>query len=427
MGRLAAGTLRPTLDSPSWIGRGLRSFLFLQGVCSPFFPRLAQALGQEGHSVRSVKFTVGDMLYGASGSLSYRGRHDGLVDFYSSTFRQHGITDVVLFGDCRPVHRPAIEQARRRGIRVHVFEEGYFRPYWITLERDGVNSLSRLPRDPDWYRQMGQQVPHYGNGEPFRQSFASRAWHDVVYHVGGALNPLLFPRYQTHSICSAPVEYLGYIRRGLRLRQAEAKAVACIEALVASKSPFFLLPLQLDGDAQIREHSRFDSMRDVLNLVLSSFARRAPGNTRLVVKNHPLSPGLVDYGRVTQQLAQQYGIAERVDYLESGHLPTLLDHASGTVTVNSTTGTSALIHRCPTLALGDPIYAMPGLTFQGSLDDFWQNPEAPDMELFRSFRNTVIHTTQVNGGFYTNDGIAMGVRNAVQVLLAPQTVLEQFL
>ena len=31
-----------------------------------------------------------------------------------------------------------------RGLRIHVFEEGYMRPYWVTYERGGTNGHSRL-------------------------------------------------------------------------------------------------------------------------------------------------------------------------------------------------------------------------------------------------------------------------------------------
>ncbi len=121
-------------------------FLFLQGVCSPFFPRLADALRAHGHDVRKVNFTVGDRMYWRRGNaVSYRGPMDALPDFYKQQFEAHGTTDIVLFGDCRPVHRPAIELAKALNLRVHVFEEGYFRPFWITLEQGGVNGHSSLP------------------------------------------------------------------------------------------------------------------------------------------------------------------------------------------------------------------------------------------------------------------------------------------
>jgi len=104
------------------------NFLFLQGVSSPFFARLAKALRDIGQYVHSVRFNVGDELYGADGpNMACPSDADGLEGWYADTFRRLDITDLVLFGDCRPVHRTAITLARLQGIRVHVFEEGYFR------------------------------------------------------------------------------------------------------------------------------------------------------------------------------------------------------------------------------------------------------------------------------------------------------------
>jgi capsular polysaccharide export protein len=77
--------------------------------------------------------------------------------------------------------------------------------------------------------------------------------------------------------------------------------------------------------------------------------------------------------------------------------------------------------------LSDPIYNLPGLTFQGSLDDFWRERPVPDAELFRRFRNTVIHTTQVNGGFYSRKGVEMAVKNSLRMLESEQSPLEKLL
>ena len=403
------------------------SFLFLQGVSSPFFARLAKALRAIGQRVHSISFNVGDLMY-SSGPLSlYSSRPEELESFYTHYFHDLAITDLVLFGDCRPVHRPAIALAKRLGIRVHVFEEGYFRPYWITLERDGVNNNSLLPRDPDWYREVGKHIPRYDNGNPFKLSFAARAAHDVLYHSGGALNKLCFPHYRTHAPFNAAKEYAGFIGQGVRLLLSGRRDDALVTEVARERQPTFLLPLQLDSDAQIKDHSPFANMLEVIDHVIASFAAHAPGSARLLVKNHPLTPGLVNYRRITDTLAAQYGVAERVDFLQSGHMPTLLSHIAGMITVNSTAGASAILHKRPTFVLANPIYAMPGLTQQGSLEDFWHSPEAPDMALFKHFRNTVIHTTQVNGGFYTGCGIDMAVNNCLNVLLAKKSRIENFL
>ena len=42
------------------------------------------------------------------------------------------------------MHTLAIDVASVLGLRAHVLEEGYLRPYWINYERDGPNGNSRL-------------------------------------------------------------------------------------------------------------------------------------------------------------------------------------------------------------------------------------------------------------------------------------------
>ncbi len=399
-------------------------FLFLQGVCSPFFPRLADALRAHGHDVRKVNFTVGDRMYWRRGNaVSYRGPMDALPDFYKQQFEAHGTTDIVLFGDCRPVHRPAIELAKALNLRVHVFEEGYFRPFWITLEQGGVNGHSSLPRDPDWYREQAKHVPHFGNGTSFKAPFWKRAAYDVGYNFWAGLNPLFHKGVRSHVPYSPLTEYLGYLRRGIRVQMLRRHSAQQTERLIAEAPdlPFYLMPLQLANDAQIVHHSPFKSMAEAMKKTLISFSEHAPAKSRLAIKIHPLDPGLIDYRGLLFEWSRQAGVADRVIYLESGNLPGLLARASGVITVNSTVGGSSLVHACPTIALGRAIYDLPGLTFQNGLDLFWNQGEKPNSNLFHSFRDVVINLTQVNGGFYSLDGIIIAVKNCLPKLMNPST------
>jgi len=395
-------------------------FLFLQGPRSPFFARLAAAVQRAGQQVRKIHFSAADALYWhLPQAMHYRAGMARLPAFYAEQFDQYGISDIVLFGDCRPLHRPAIALARQRGLRVHVFEEGYFRPYWITLEQGGVNGHSRLPKDPAWYRAQAHRVPHYGNGQAFAAPFWQRAAYDIACNLCAAADPLLYPGLQSHTPVHPWLEYLGYMRRGAllpwRARQAAKTAARLLRQ--AAQQPFYLFALQLDSDAQILHHAPFDNMAHAMRHVLASFARCAGAHTRLVVKIHPLDPGLVNHRQQLYAAARALGVAQRVFFLDAGHLPTLLSAAAAVVTVNSTVGTSALVHQRPTIALGQAIYALPGLVFQGPLDAFWRGGEKPDAALLRAFRNVVIHRTQINGGFYSRAGIQLAVENAVPRLL----------
>ena len=408
-----------------------RAFLFLQGVCSPFYPRLARRLTDDGHRVVKVNFNAGDMLYWQqthSESHLFRGKTDELGDYIKDLWQRYDITDQVLFGDRRPIHRPAVDNAPAAGVRNHVFEEGYFRPFWVTLEREGVNGHSLLPKDPDWFYATGKALPGPEKPVYFRSSFKIRALHDMCYHTAGLGNPLIAPHYRNHSPITAPTEYLGYAKRFSQLKllwkRRDAKR---IKTLLASGKRFFMLPLQLNTDAQIRDHSSFTNMQEVIEHVMASFAATAAPDTLLCIKNHPLDMGLVNYPALIAELSRRFGLENRMVYLESGDLNLLVKQAAGTVTVNSTVGIVSLEKGCPTYALGEPIYQLPGLTHQGTLADFWQSPMPPNPQLFNYFYRTVMHATQINGGFYCQPGIDIAVNNAARNLEACPSPLEALL
>jgi capsular polysaccharide export protein len=423
----------PALDRlaipPAAITTGARrSFLMLQGPATPFFSRLAQRLQTEGHSVHRLHFCAGDLLYGGGAQASwFRGALERLVDFLDGLYRRFGITDQVLFGDRRPVHRPAVAHGEACGVRTHVFEEGYFRPFWVTLEREGVNGHSLLPRDPDWFREVGGWLPEPPDPVAFRSPFYKRAFHDVAYHVAGLANPLGFPRYRTHAGVTAPLEYAGYVRRFAKLRLIRKREQRRALVIAAAGIPYYLLPLQLNTDAQIRDHSRFEHMGEVIGHVLESFSRHAPPDAKIVIKNHPLDSGLMNFERIVRDCERRFAIRGRVEYLEDGDLMALVSNASGVVTVNSTVGIVALEQGTPTLTLGDPIYNLPGLTCQLPLDAFWRGGVPPDRDFFGRFRRCVMHATQINGGFHCSTGMALAVENGARVLGAERSPLENLL
>jgi len=401
-----------------------RSFLLLQGVASPFFSELGKALTNAGHEALKINFCGGDLLSGrffstALKHINYRGTLDALPDFYTDIFDQYAVSDIILFGDMRPVHLPAIELAKSKNINIHVYEEGYFRPNWVTLDKGGVNANSSLPKDPEWFHAFtkAHQVKNQTT-QPTGGGLSIRAWHDIRYLLAKALLKPLFPHYQTHRPDSALKEYWGFVQRIPAVKfYFEKKAKQQIDTLLASQKPFYLLPLQLGADTQIRIHSSISSIEDLIQITIKSFAKNAPQDALLVIKNHPLDPWFVDYPAVIKKAAHENKLNEdRVIYLEAGDLVSLLQHAKGTVLVNSTVGTSALIYNCPVIALGNAIYNMAGLTFQGSLDVFWTQASPPDQALFEAFKTSVIENTQVNGNFYNQTGIEMAVANSLPFL-----------
>ena len=395
-----------------------RSFLFLQGLATPFFVRLAREIAKRGHSVHRINLCGGDRLFWPRfGAVDFRGRFSEWGDFLGSYLQETGITDIVLFGDCRPYHRVAMDLARSRDIAVHVLEEGYFRPDWITLERGGTNALSSLPRDS---KSVLAEVAEDRSPEAVAQTvsggFSRRITWEILNQIGTlALSPA-YPHYRRHR-CHHPLqEFGGWLRRIIKRPFEQRYTDSVCRFITAPKRKYYLLPLQLETDYQIRRHSPLKSMTEVMQTVMESFARKAPASSFLVVKLHPLDNGLVNFRKQAKRIARRLGLADRVFVIDGGHLPTLLSKSQGVVLVNSTTGLSALHHGRSVKVLGRALFDMPGLTFQGSLDRFWQEKSAPNQDLFRAFRRVVLRRAQLNGSFFTERGIALAVSGAIERL-----------
>ena len=404
-----------------------RHFLMLQGVCSPFFKKLGTRLQSLGYGVHKVDFNSGDCLY-SIGLQSYRFRQhiNDLPEFLNQLYKKLNITDQIIFGDRRPLHVVASEQAKLSGIRNHVFEEGYFRPYWITLEQCGVNARSGLPREANWYLEAAEMIEPLSESrfKRFQSPFWRRAWHDIRYHSAGMLNPILFPSYQTHSNVIASVEYTGYAVRLPKMRLVKQSEAKKIDEWMHGKQPYFVLPLQLNSDAQVRDHSMLNSMPKLIEYVVQSFAKYSSQNALLIIKNHPLDIGLINYNKIIYRLAQQYDVTNRIKFIETGDLNRLFYKAKGVVTLNSTAGMVALEHGCPTITLGNAIYNIDGLTTQTGLNEFWTDAHKPDPTLFNAFKSVVIQTTQVNGGFYCPKGIDIAVESSLPALTSEVSLID---
>jgi capsular polysaccharide export protein len=386
------------------INRGLHAYagkrvLLLQGPVGPFFARFALDLRAAGAEVFKVNFNAGDWFFYRTGAMNYRGTMQDWPAWLEERLVSLHIDSVFLFGDCRPVHQAAHAVVTRLGLELGVFEEGYLRPDYVTLERHGVNGYSRMPRTPEAYR-LAPPAP------PERQPVGNAYWHMVRcgfwYFTIGGLGKPFFPHYRHHRPLTI-VEALPWIRSVWRKQLYRWQQSGLQEKLTTTLSQrYYLAPLQVFNDAQVTVHAELTGVEQFIETTIASFSRCAPKDTLLVFKHHPMDRGYRNYAKLIRQLARRCDVAPRVLYIHDQHLPTLLDHARGVVLVNSTVGMSALHHGAPTIVLGRAIYDMPGLTFRGTLDDFWQAAPGskPDRALFERFRGRLITETQINGSFY---------------------------
>jgi capsule polysaccharide modification protein KpsS len=369
-----------------------------------FFAKLAQYLASHGQQVLKINFNGGDRLFfRGPNATTYRGTHAEWAGWLRRFIVEHRIDAIALFGQMRPVHQPVAEIARQLGVQLFVFEEGYVRPNHVTLEIGGVNAHSPLPRDRAVYDAIpAEALPATRRPVPTGQGFWRTARRAMAYGLARSLTAWLHPNEVYHRPLNPLVESLKWVRGGLRKALHLLPDRAVMRELTAAERSgrWFLFPLQVHNDSQILRHSHYESMEQGLEQVMRSFAAHAPEDHWLVVKHHPMDRAYRHFGDSISALARELGITQRVRYVHDVHMPTVLSHTRGMVTVNSTTGLQALHHGKPVITLGECVYDIEGLVYGGTLDAFWRDPGSVDMQLFYRFRHHLIEQSQLNASFY---------------------------
>lgn len=371
-----------------------RRFLIVSAPFGPFSTILADTLEARGAQVRRMIFNAGDAFdWRRPGGVRFRASPESWRSEARVVLKDY--TDIVIFGEGGIYNRAVLDLADEISARVWVLENGYFRPDWVTIERNGVNGSSQLPRsregylslppDPSPVRPVGKILPHH-------------VANISLYHLAQVAGAAMFPRYRNYYSVAPWRQCLGHIRRYVALTFS-GPAEGAVDLLI-QRGPFFIACLQREGDAQLLRYSRYADNTAFLEKVMRSFADSAPADVRLVVKNHPLDPGIVDIKGVTRRLAAKNGLLDRVDFIDGGNLARLCRASRGMVVNNSSAALSALGFQTPVKVLGNAFFDFAGLTHQGGLDEFWVSPQRPDADLFTRFRAHVIDRTQVNGNYH---------------------------
>ncbi|MEM7317792.1 MAG: capsular biosynthesis protein [Pseudomonadota bacterium] len=400
-----------------------RVFLFLQGPHGPFFNALGRMLRAAGATVWRVGFNAGDRAFWfhPQSYIPFQGAAEDWAPAFCDLVDQRRITDIVLYGDTRPIHAQAIKAARARGLTVHVFEEGYMRPYWVTYERGGSNGNSRLmemnvSQMQDALAQSDMEAPlppsHWGDTR--HHVFYGALYHWFVMFRNGD-----YRNFRPHRDLPVTKEFLLYLQQLLLMPLHALRRYLSTLKIRNGGFPYHLALLQLEHDSSFQMHSPFRSQTEFLARIIEGFANGAPRHHHLVVKAHPLEDGRVPARRETEKLAQQHGISDRVHYVRGGKLAQLLNDARTAVTVNSTAGQQVLWRGIPLKIFGRAVYGQPEFVSEQPLNDFFAAATRPDSRAYRDFRRYLLETSQLPGGYYSRKGRRQLLRQVVDMMLSP--------
>ncbi|HEG3996188.1 TPA: capsule biosynthesis protein [Campylobacter coli] len=376
-----------------------KTVLLLQGPVGTFFHRLAIKMEKNKTKVLKLNFNGGDFFFYPNGKRCKCDEKD-LENFYENFFKEKKIDAIVMYNDCRLIHAKAIKVARKLGIGIWIFEEGYLRPYCITFEKDGVNANSSLPRDKNFYLSCNiltkESIKEIPGGFKFMAFSAFLYWF---------FSFLLAPFFNNklHHRTLFPFEFLFWFRSLYRKYLYKFTEKKLNQKIYSLEKKYFLAILQVYNDTQIKHHYK-KSIEEFIEELILSFANHARAKSYLVFKHHPMDRGYRNYSKLINELSQKYHVEGRIFYVHDTYLPTLLKNALGCITINSTVGLSAILEGCPTKVCGNAFYDFEGLAYPKKLQFFWREAHAykPNPSLVLNFKNYLLNTNQFNGNFYKN-------------------------
>ncbi|MBO9479414.1 capsular biosynthesis protein [Shimia sp. R11_0] len=400
--------------------------LLLQGPVGPFFKELALELENQGAEVQHMVFGPHDSAYTAR-SCAVAAVSD-LTGFQKELTQilKTGIDVVVLFGSERPAHKIARHIADLTNTPVVCFEEGYIRPGFITCEFGGNNASSPIAK---WdLSELDRSQTSRRKGTNFK-GFWPMVWYGFNVYLRRGLFANRRQREYFHRELPLTSEAFHWSRNVFRKYVIGPRHHAVLRSLTQKHSGnIFVVALQVPSDANILKAAKGWNTPKLVERSIGSFARHAPATAQLVFKIHPMARGHSNDQELINKTARKHGIQDRVKVVHEGSIAELMGHTSGMLTINSTSGLSALHHGVPVLVFGQSIFTHSQLVslYQSNedIDRFWTAGFTAPAEVRQAFLHKIEENSLVPGDFYAANGRKQAVLHSAKKILESARVPE---
>lgn len=380
-----------------------KNILFLQGPVSYFFKDMIDCT-KDNNNVFHITFNAADEFFTDKNYICpFKDIKENFESFLSNFLTNNKIDIVFLFGDERYFHKVVTNliNGKFKKVKIFVFEEGYVRPNYITIEENGVNNNSKsFPKNINFYKSLKLKKPDVSKNLFFKNQSLNMHIYSIIYSIILFLFHYKYPHYKHHKNINPFLHSFWGIRslfRKILYKFTEKRE----RDFLKENKEYFLVPLQVYNDFQVISHSNFKSVKKMIEYVLTSYKKNNV-NEYLVFKHHPMDRGIKNYKKHIDNLISKLEIDKnKIIYIHECNLPLFLKKAKGIITINSTVGISALYHHKPVKILGLANYNISNLTNKEyTLDLFWKKQYKPNIKILKNFYNYTLVKTQINGSFY---------------------------
>jgi len=297
-----------------------------------------------------------------------------------SADEKYGIDAFVVWG-MRDRERLIQKYALRHNKKIVFLEHGYFRPFTLTVDPQGINYDNVLPREAEFYNNINidKELINFLNIPitALEDKKAKQEYKNIVNKHYGSLRYTLEKvslkingvKKNWTTIARKAVSYYQRMRKrqkdNVLLRWNEWRAKKFLE----SGGAYFFVPFQLKNDTQTLKYS--DYIKDMKQFVetignaVSEYNKLYGSNIGIIFKTHPMfrikEPELEigEIVKICKGLSHAY-LVERINTSQ------LINNSKLVVTINSTVGIEALVRKKPVVTLGKTFYNIEGITFHAS-------------------------------------------------------------
>ena len=375
--------------------------LFLVGPIGTFFSRLSNYLEKNNIRTYKISFPLYEYGFPKSRLIKYDKDISLFKKFLKKILIDKEIKHIFMYGNVLIPHRQTlslVEELKKEDLNVntYIFELGYLRPNYVTVENEGINYSSGFIKSKEFYLKQDSY-----QGFPIAKKHARfrirKIWKAISF-INHCFITYKIAQSE-HKLQPKPI-YIWYKIKGFFLKFFFRLTEYRLKKKCFFERNFFLGVLQVSTDSQLKEGSDIKDNNKFIYKVIKDFAK-ANVDCNLVFKHHPRDRGYTNYFNTIEKLSKEFGVYEKVFYIHDDFLSKLFQNPNckGTVLINSTVGYQSLFHSIPVKSLGITPYNIEGLTDQRNLVSFFKNPFPVDKLLFNKFYKYILENSQINGNF----------------------------
>ena len=134
----------------------LGNCLFLVGPIGTFFARLSNYLEENNIRTYKISFPLYEFGFPKSRSIKFNQEIYLFKNFLKKILIDKEIKHIFMYGNVLIPHKQAltlVEELKKKDIHVntHIFELGYLRPNFVTIENEGINYNSSFIKGREFY------------------------------------------------------------------------------------------------------------------------------------------------------------------------------------------------------------------------------------------------------------------------------------